>query len=88
MWYPSKVKTNMRHRGPVESYKMTRNKAETRADFARLVSIFTEHQTKLTAIGLLLKDGTTEIAGIRSQSLQITAVQRRIDIVKEGVEDV
>lgn len=94
MIYPSKQQTNMRYRGPVESFKRNQNIAQTAADLFRVKETLSQYREKLERIRSIQQKGDEVAFGSRTidgeeiLSKRISHLSQKISTTRGGVTDV
>lgn len=86
MHYPRKVRTNMRHRGPIETTKMNRNKTDIHADLSSLYYKMQEIGARALAYQERVYNGTEAIQGLGTYSVRLDRATQHIKNVQRGVE--
>lgn len=86
--YPTKVRTNMRYRGPVESGKLNQTQEELHADILALYQRVEQQQTTLSALWDDIRYGADDIAGEDDVHSRLRKISVQLATIEGGVKHV
>lgn len=88
MIHPSQIKTNMRYRGPMETFKMNRSTTSLAYDINRLYKRFEAMEKKLTTHKTYVMEGKKPSPVEEPVTVRSAQMERTISIIERGVQDV